>query len=294
MHSEYNQLTININSMKNLKHNLAAILIGISSLSALAQGSTGTLKGQILNNDHEPVIGATIKILQGGSLVGGTSTDADGMYTYKPLNAGSYDVLIQSAETQTKKITNVKVSGERTTYLDESVAPNTFDVINIVEYKKPLIDKNFMDIKEISGEDLIHSAYDRSDLGSVVVNMTSEATRDENGDFHVRGGRGDATAFIIDGVKSPNISGVPSLAVENLAIITGGIPAQYGDNTSGVIVITTKDYFSMMQGQRMRHNYIIENKERVKREKEAIQQQKLRKKEIDEELKREEETKKKG
>jgi phosphoribosylcarboxyaminoimidazole (NCAIR) mutase len=59
--------------MKNLKHNLAAILIGISSFSALAQGSTGTLKGQILNSDHEPVIGATIKILQGGSLIGGTA-----------------------------------------------------------------------------------------------------------------------------------------------------------------------------------------------------------------------------
>lgn len=280
--------------MKNLKHNLAAILIGISSFSALAQSSIGTLKGQILNNDHEPVIGATIKILQGGSLIGGTSTDADGMYTYKPLNAGSYDVLIQSAETQTKKITNVKVSGERTTYLDESVAPNTFDIIDIVEYRKPLIDNTFMAIKEISGDDLVHSAYDRSDLGSVVVNMTSEATRDANGDFHVRGGRGDATAFIIDGVKSPNISGVPSLAVENLAIITGGIPAQYGDNTSGVIIITTKDYFSMMQGQRMRHNYIIENRERVKREKEAIQQQKLRKKEIEEELRREEEAGKKS
>lgn len=280
--------------MKSLKQNLAAILIGISSFSAVAQSSSGTLKGQILNSDHEPVIGATIKILQGGSLIGGTSTDADGMYTYKPLNAGSYDVLIQSAETQTKKVTNVKVSGERTTYLDESVAPNTLDIIDVVDYRKPLIDKNFMDIKEISGEDLVRTAYDKSDLGSAVINLTSEATRDENGDFHVRGGRGDATAFIIDGVKSPYISGVPSLAVENLAIITGGIPAQYGDNTSGVIVITTKDYFSMMQSQRMRHNYIIENKERVKREKEAIQQQKIRKKEIDEELRREEEAKSKG
>lgn len=277
--------------MKNLKQQLTAISIVICSLSALAQGSTGTLKGQILNTDHEPVIGATIRILQGGLLVGGTSTDLDGMYTYKPLNAGSYDVLIQSAETQTKKITNVKVSGERTTYLDESVSSNTLDVIVIVDYKKPLIDKNIMTIKEISGEDLGHMAYDKSDLGSVIINMTSEAVRDENGDFHVRGSRGDATAFIVDGVKSSNITGVPSLAVENLAIITGGIPAQYGDNTSGVIIITTKDYFSGMQSKRMRHSYIIENNERVKREKDALQVQKLRKKEIEEELRKEDEFK---
>ena len=267
--------------MKNLKENLAAILIGISSLSALAQGSTGALKGQILNDEHEPVIGAIIKIIQGGSLVGGTNTDVDGMYTYKPLNAGSYDILVSSSETQSKKVTDVRVSAERTTYLDVAVSTNTLIEVEVVAYKKPLIDKTFMDIKEISAEDFAHMAIDKSDIGSAILNMTSEATRDENGDFHVRGSRGDATSFIVDGVKSPNISGVPSLSVENMAIITGGIPAQYGDNTSGVIIITTKDYFSAMQSQRMRHNYIIENKERVKREKEAIQQQKLRKKEIE-------------
>lgn len=280
--------------MKNLRQHLATILIGISSLSALAQGSTGVLKGQILNDSHEPVIGATIKVLQGGSLVGGTSTDLDGMYTYKPLNAGSYDVLISSSETQTKKVTDVRISGERTTYLDLAVSTNTLIEVEVIAYKKPLIDKTFMDIKEISAEDFAHMALDKSDIGSAILNMTSEATRDENGDFHVRGGRGDATSFIVDGVKSPNISGVPSLSVENMAIITGGIPAQYGDNTSGVIIITTKDYFSAMQSQRMRRNYIIENEERVKREKESIYQQKERKKEIEEELRREEEAKKKG
>lgn len=280
--------------MKNLKHNLAAILIGISSFSALAQGSMGVLKGQILNTDHEPVFGATIKIVQGGSLIGGTSSDLDGMYTYKPLNAGSYDVLVSSSETQTKKVTDVRISGERTTYLDLSVSTNTLIEIEVIAYKKDLIDKTFMTIKEISGEDLIHMALDKSDIGSAIINITSEATRDENGDFHVRGSRGDATAFIVDGVKSPNITGVPALSIENMAIITGGIPAQYGDNTSGVIVITTKDYFSAMQNQRMKHNYILENKERVKREKQAIQKEKQRKKEIEEELRIEEEAKKKG
>jgi hypothetical protein len=197
-------------------------------------------------------------------------------------------------ETRTKKVTDVRVSSEKTTYLDVAVASNTLEGVDVIVYVKPIIDKTFMDIKEISGEDLLHMAYDRSDLGSAVVNLTSEATRDQNGDFHVRGGRGDATAFIVDGVKSPNISGVPSLAVENLAIITGGIPAQYGDNTSGVIVVTTKDYFSGIQSKRMRENYILENKARVKREKESIQKEKLRKKEIENELRLEEESKNKG
>ncbi|MDF2452097.1 MAG: enterobactin receptor protein [Bacteroidota bacterium] len=277
--------------MKKLKQIAITCLLLIGSQSVSAQGSMGALKGQILNGDHEPVVGAVIKILQGGSLIGGASTDTDGLYTYKPLNAGNYDVLISSQETQTKKVTNVRVSSEKTTYLDVSVSSNTLIGIDIVAYKKEAIDKTFMDIKEISGEDLMHMALDKSDIGGAVLNITSEATRDANGDFHVRGGRGDATGFIVDGVKSPGISGVPALSIENLAIITGGIPAQYGDNTSGVIVITTKDYFSGIQNKRMRENYILENKERVRREKEALQVEKRRKKEIEEELRLEEESK---
>jgi hypothetical protein len=280
--------------MKDLKKTTLTALLLIGSLSIFSQGSMGALKGQVLNDESMPVFGATIRILQGGALVGGTDTDENGMYTYKPLNAGSYDVLISSVETRTKKVTDVRVSSEKTTYLDVAVTSNTLEGVDVIVYVKPIIDKTFMDIKEISGEDLIHMAYDRSDLGSAVVNLTSEATRDENGDFHVRGGRGDATAFIVDGVKSPNISGVPSLAVENLSIITGGIPAQYGDNTSGVIVVTTKDYFSGIQSKRMRDNYILENKARVKREKESIQKEKLRKKEIEDELRLEEEAKNKS
>lgn len=280
--------------MKDLKKTTLAALLLIGSLSIFSQGSMGALKGQVLNDESVPVFGATVRILQGGALVGGTDTDEDGMYTYKPLNAGSYDVLISSVETRTKKVTDVRVSSEKTTYLDVAVASNTLEGVDVIVYVKPVIDKTFMDIKEISGEDLMHMAYDKSDLGSAIINLTSEATRDENGDFHVRGGRGDATAFIVDGVKSANITGVPSLAVENLAIITGGIPAQYGDNTSGVIVVTTKDYFSGIQSKRMRENYILENKARVKREKESIQKEKLRKKEIEEELRLEEEAKNKG
>jgi hypothetical protein len=137
-------------------------------------------------------------------------------------------------------------------------------------------------------------AVDRGNIIDAVINISSEATQGSDGELHVRGGRGDATAYIVDGVKSPNITGVAALAVENVAIITGGIPAQYGDITSGVIVVTTKDYFSGIQSKHMRDNYIVENRERIKREKESLQKEKQRKKEIEEELRLEEEAKSKG
>lgn len=280
--------------MKNLKQTLLTGLLLIGGLSVFSQGSMGAVKGQILSSDNEPVIGATIKILQGGFLIGGTDTDEKGMYTYKPLNAGSYDILISSVETQTKRITDVRVSSEKTTYVDATVNTNTLDGIDVVAHIKPVIDKTFMDIKEISAEEFLHMAVDRGNIVDAVLSISSEATQGSDGELHVRGGRGDATAYIVDGVRSPNITGVAALAVENVAIITGGIPAQYGDITSGVIVVTTKDYFSGIQSKHMRDNYIVENRERIKREKEALQKEKQRKKEIEEELRLEEEAKSKG
>jgi hypothetical protein len=280
--------------MKNLKQSILLGLLLISSLSVFSQGSMGSLKGQILSNDNLPVYGATIKILQGGYLVGGTNTDENGMYTYKPLGAGNYDILISSVETQTKRITDVRVSSEKTTYVDAIVNSNTLDGIDVVAHVKPVIEKTFMDIKEISAEDFLHMAVDRGNIIDAIINISSETMQGSDGEFHVRGGRGDATAYIVDGVKSPNITGVAALSVENLAIITGGIPAQYGDITSGVIVVTTKDYFSGIQDKRMRDNYIRENRERVNREKEAMQKEKQRKKQIEEELRLEEEAKTKS
>lgn len=267
---------------------MAGLLV-IGSLSFFGQGSMGAIKGEILSSENLPVFGATIKILQGGVLIGGTTTDESGRYTYKPLNAGSYDVIVSSFETQTKKVTNIRISSETTTYVDVSVSTNTLTEIEIIAYVKPIIDKSFINIKEITSIEFSRMAVDRGNITDAIINISAEVTKDSNGDLHVRGSRGDATAYIVDGVKSPNISGVSALSVENVSIITGGIPAQYGDNTSGVIVVTTKDYFSGIQNKHMQSNYITENKERVKREKEAIQLEKLRKKEIEEELRLEKE-----
>lgn len=274
--------------MKNLKNQLAIVLMLFTGLTTRAQ--TGAIKGQILNNDNEPVIGATIRITSGGILIGGSFTDENGKYTYKPINAGSYEIIVQSPEIQTKRMNKVEVNPDKTTYVDMKVSVYELDgVIVEAEYEKPLVDKNFVDMKSLNADAFLHMAVDRGDIKAAIVNIASDVTMDENGDLHVRGGRGDATAFIVDGVRSPGITGVAALSVENVSIITGGIPAQYGDATSGFIVVTTKDYFSGIRSKHMRENYVNEKYARIKREKNAKLEEEKRKKEIEEELKKEQE-----
>src|SRR5690606_37888946 len=44
----------------------------------------------------------------------------------------------------------------------------------------------------------------------------------------------------VDGVKVRGSAQVPQSAIEQVTVITGGVPAQYGDATGGIISITTR------------------------------------------------------
>lgn len=280
--------------MKNWRQNIVTGLLIIAGISLYAQGSPGAIKGQVLTAAGEAVIGATVKITQAGVLVGGASTDENGKYAYKPLNAGTYEIIVSGMQIRSARVTNIEVDPDKTSYVDVKASTNDLEEVPIVvEYVKPIVDKSYITMKSMNAEQFLQSSGDRRDIKAMVVTMSSDITQDDNGDLHVRGSRGDATAFIVDGVRTPNITGVSSLSVENLSVITGGIPAQYGDITSGVIVVTTKDYFSGIRAKHMRENAYNEEQARIKREKNAKMEEERRKKEIEEELRLEEEAKKK-
>ena len=42
--------------------------------------------------------------------------------------------------------------------------------------------------------------------------------------------------------------GVPTSGIEQITVITGGLPAQYGDATGGIISVTTKGPSNKMFG----------------------------------------------
>jgi hypothetical protein len=279
--------------MKTLKTIIVSIAILASNQFSIAQSSVGAIKGKVITTDNEPLYGGLVKITQSGNYIGGTQTDENGKYSYKPLNPGFYEITVTSIETRMKQITNIEVNPEKTTYVDLKVATNETEEIVITSdiYYKPLIDPNITTMKSISGVDILHLAVPRGDINAIITTIATDVTLDSDGRLHVRGSRGEATAYIVDGVKSQNITAVSGLSIENLSVITGGIPAQYGDMLGGVIVVTTKDYFSGIRAKHMRQNYQQEETDRKKREKNAKIEEDRRKKEIEEEIRLEEEAK---
>ncbi|MEO1625178.1 MAG: TonB-dependent receptor plug domain-containing protein, partial [Bacteroidota bacterium] len=72
---------------------------------------------------------------------------------------------------------------------------------------------------------------------------------DEGDDVNIKGSRDNATDYYIDGIRVRGAANlIPQSEIDQLQIITGGIEAQYGDVTGGIISITTKGPSSSFGG----------------------------------------------
>ena len=63
--------------------------------------------------------------------------------------------------------------------------------------------------------------------------------KDEGESVNVRGSRSDATSYIVDGIKVRGTMGVPTSAIEQITVVTGGLLLNM-EITGGVIEVTTK------------------------------------------------------
>ncbi len=257
-----------------IKTALFCLLFMVFGLSSKAQGY-GEIRGIIKNNtDLEPVPFATVKILQGTRLIGGTQTDIEGRYKYKPLDPGTYDIVVMEPGHQTQPINKIKVIPNEATYVDVKLAANTFSTIEVtakaVDYTKTGADNTMYTIKSVDATELMQMAGNqRGDIKGTLTSLTSDVV-ETGGEIHYRGTRGDATGYFIDGVRTLGPSNVPGMCIENLTVFSGGVPAMYGDVMGGVVIITTKSYFSGIRAKNMRniaYNEKIAEKKRVEKAK---------------------------
>ncbi len=278
--------------MKTLKLKTAVLsmLLLVLGLKMSAQGY-GEIRGIIKNTELEPIPFATIKILQGNILIGGTQTNELGKYSYKPLNPGSYDMVIIESGHQTQPVNKIKIIPNEATYVDVKMTPNTLGTVTVVakayDYTKAGVDKNMYTMKSLDATELLQLAgSSRGDIKGALTSISSDVI-ETNGEVHFRGTRGEATGYFVDGVRTLGASTIPGLGVENLTVFSGGVPAMYGDVMGGVVIITTKSYFSGIREKNMRMNAYYEKIQEKKRVEKALKDEENRLKEIEVEKKAE-------
>lgn len=223
--------------------------------SAWSQGSTGDLKGSVKDEFNDPVVAGSVIVLKGESVVRSANTDEKGNFWIQGLSPGKYDVkfVYFGYKPILKKDVTIE-SGGRITFLDNMrMTPDVENIGEVVieDTKIELIKKDETMISTTITRDDILKLPSR-DAGSAATIAPQVFSRDgEVG--NIAGSRQGAT-YIIDGVKIRGGSGgLPQQAVEEVQVVIGGQPAEFGDATGGLILITTRsiasEFFGSVEGR---------------------------------------------
>ncbi len=225
---------------------LSALLAGLFIITFLSprpiySQSTGSIGGTITDaGDSGPIIGAIVKI-DGTNKA--TESDINGEYTFLNVDPGVYTIVATYSGYQPSKQSGIKVSVDQKTKVDFTMTNTaTTDTITIEVQRKGIS-------TDQSGRLITQQSIEQQGIRGInnIVAHTSGVVQDERGGLvNIRGGRTSDNLIIVDGVATNNpITGnssafVPNSLLSEIAVLTGGFGAEYGNALSGVINVTTK------------------------------------------------------
>jgi outer membrane receptor protein involved in Fe transport len=220
---------------------LLLLLVVFLTAHAAVLAQSGALQGKVTDKlTKEPIPFANIIVENKGTQAGGSATDFDGKYTIKPITPGTYDVKVSFLGYKQVQITGVPIRSGMIEYLNIELESTAVQVegVTITKYKVPLIDKD----KTVTGATVTSAEISKMpnrNAQSIATSVGGVFSRDgEVG--NVRGQRSEGNVTYIDGIKVRGTGSLPESAIEQVSVMLGGVPAQYGDATGGIINITTK------------------------------------------------------
>ncbi|MEQ9091046.1 MAG: TonB-dependent receptor [Balneola sp.] len=229
--------------MKRIHSLFIALFIILTSSTAFAQ--TGGIKGIITDAETgETLIGATV-LITGTSF--GTATGIDGDYEIDNIRPGEYSVRITYIGFETVLLTGIKVVEGEFTELDYKLKPKVLtsgeEIVVIGE--RPIFDVE----KSTTSSTISRKDIEAAPVRKVedAVSLQSGVIKDPTG-LYIKGGRAYETGYVVDGVSAQDpLAGtgfgldLGANSFSNIEVITGGVGAEYGDVTSGVVSVKTRN-----------------------------------------------------
>ena len=219
---------------------LALVLVVFTGLAAWAQD--GAIKVILQDKaTKEAIPFANVVAYRDGVQIGVATTNMDGEAMIKPLSPGKYTVKGVYVGYQASEIKDIIVGDGKTAYITIGLSNGEgvkLDEVEVVTYQVPLIDPDTKSGQTVTREDYQNLAT--KDINSVAATTAGVYQADEGKSINVRGGRSGNTTYFVDGVKVFGTPNLPQQSIEQLNVITGGVPAMYGDLTSGAISISTR------------------------------------------------------
>ncbi|MFQ5825551.1 MAG: carboxypeptidase-like regulatory domain-containing protein, partial [bacterium] len=215
--------------MKNITW-LAVVLFFVFMQTRLFGGTTGKISGTVKDAENgEPLPGANV-IIEGTTM--GAATDINGFYFIINIPPGRYTLTASMIGYTSERKTQVKVMSDMTSKVEFKLSSTVVEVAGVtVVAERPAIQKDLTSsFQAFAGDEIADAPVEnlpqlleiQAGVSPLEVTERASVIRDVPGDgLHIRGGRENETAFLVDGVR-----------VENPML--GG--ADYVQNTSGSTV----------------------------------------------------------
>lgn len=222
---------------------LLLFLICISTIVAAAE--KGAIKGKVVDaKTNETLPG--VNIIAKGTYYG-AATDFNGAFLMDNVTPGTYTVEVSLIGYKTVQYTGIKVTEGKTTTIDVKLEETvlTLDQDIVVVGDKPLINiEETQSKKSVSREDIELSIVEN--VNDIVVQQAGVVKSDNA--IHIRGGRSYENAFMLDGVSVQDpLAGtgfglqLSASSIEEVEVITGGFNAEFGQATSGIVNVRTRE-----------------------------------------------------
>lgn len=202
-------------------------------INTFSQGNTGELTGVVKDASGNPVPFANVVILSSERIVTGTTTDFEGYYALKPINAGTYTVKVSAVGYAPQEFTGLVISASQTKMLDVVLGAG-IELMSIVVTEPLIRIDQTMRSQEWDLETISHNPG--GNLLSM-LSVTPGVISNDRGTSAI-GSRGDLVYFV-DGVRQLGRPQLPLRSVGSMQVILGGLPADIGDATGGVVIINT-------------------------------------------------------
>lgn len=219
--------------------------LAVCGTGLFAQGNAGSLQGKITDDISGAGIEMAVVKLQAGTQTFGGYTDVNGDYAIKGIPAGKYDVEISFVGYQGIKLAGVLITNSSITFLNKSLGIKEGKGYEFIyeTWKIDLLGAGTPGTMKRLGPDEISYSATLRGVGDIIgSNVPKVYMKDSGGDLNFSGSRSGSTLYMIDGVKVIGEPQLPNQGIAEMVVITGGLPAQFGDTTSGVVLITTKSY----------------------------------------------------
>ncbi|MCA1601983.1 MAG: TonB-dependent receptor [Acidobacteria bacterium] len=227
---------------------ICALLVATSS--AFAQGSRGTISGEVTDPTGAVVPGATVRLIKSDNKqeVRSVTTNDQGVYQFLEIEAGVYEIVITAQGFTETRLTEAALEPNRALRLDARLGVGGASEEVTVTTSQEILDRETPTLgTSVEGRRVQGLPLNGRNILDLALGQPGVIASAAGGGIRVNGARNVENNITLDGANNNEIAvgGATGAqprpdAVQEFRLLTSNYEAEFGRNTGSIITVVTR------------------------------------------------------